>query len=77
MHPEIMENFQEKLRLVESDLVRTLNDDIAAMLAKHAAEGRLGSGDTIKRTMDFISEGNAKLFQTALNHIHTMDITYY
>ena len=77
MHPEIKENFQEKLRLVVDDLIRSLDDDIRAMLAKHAAEGRLRSGDTIKRTMDFISEGNSKLFQAVIDHIHSMEISYY
>jgi len=77
MHPEIKENFQEKLRLVVDDLIRTLDDDIRAMLAKHSADGRLRSGDTIKRTMEFISEGNYKLFQAVIDHIHSMEISYY
>jgi len=37
MHPEIKENFQEKLRLVVDDLIRSLDDDIRVMLAKRGA----------------------------------------
>jgi len=27
--------------------------------------------------MDFISEGNSKLFQTVIDHIHSMEMSYY
>jgi hypothetical protein len=77
MHPEIMANFQVKMRLVVDDLIRSLDDEIRSMLSMHAAEGRLSSGDTIKRTMGFICEGNTQLFQTVIGHVHAMDISYY
>ena len=77
MHPEIKENYQEKLRLTVADIISELGEKFKAMLAKHAAEGMLRSGNTIKRTMDFIAEGNTKLFQETLEYLRSLDLTYY
>lgn len=77
MHPEIKENFREKLRLTVADTVSNLDIDIKAMLAKHAAEGMLRSGNTIKKAMDLIAEGNARILQETLEHVNSLNLTYY
>lgn len=77
MHPEINENFKEKLRLVVLDLISTLDEDIKAMLAEHSANGLLRSGNTIKRTMYFIAKGNASLYQSVIDYIKELDLTYH
>jgi hypothetical protein len=77
MHPEIKENYQEKLRLTVAEIISDLGDKFKAMLAKHSAEGMLKSGNTIKRTMDFIAEGNSQLFQETLEYLRSLDLTYY
>lgn len=77
MHPEIKENFREKLRLTVADTISTLDVDIKAMLAKHAAEGMLRSGNTIKKTMDLISEGNARIYQETLQYVSSLNLAYY
>ncbi len=47
------------------------------MLAKHSAEGMLRSGNTIKKTMDLIAEGNEKIYSTILEHLKSIDLAYY
>ncbi|WP_444908925.1 hypothetical protein [Microbulbifer sp. TRSA005] len=77
MHPEIKENFQEKMRLVVLDLMSHMDEDIKAMLAEHSAKGLLRSGNTIKRTMDFIAQGNASLYQSVLDYFQDLNLAYY
>ena len=77
MHPEIKENFQEKLRLIVIDLVKILDDNIDAMLREHAAKGLVHSGITIKRTMGFIAEGNHSLYKEIIDHLKSLNIDYY
>lgn len=77
MHPEINENLQEKIRLTVLDLISSLDEDIRVMLAEHAAKGLLRSGNTIKRTMDFIAQGNASLYHSIIEYIQTLDLPYY
>src|SRR5690606_5676685 len=77
MHPEIKENFREKLRLIVTEMVSNLDHDIRAMLAKHSAEGMLRSGKTIKKTMELISDGNARIFQETLGYVQSLNLNYY
>lgn len=77
MHPEIKENFKEKMRLVVLDLISSLDENIQSMLAEHAAKGHLRSGNTIKRTMDFIAQGNASLYETVIDYIQVLELSYY
>lgn len=77
MHPEINKNFKEQLRLVVLAVIRTLDEDIKAMLAEHSANGLLRSGNTIKRTMDFIALGNASLYQSIIDYVKELDLTYH
>lgn len=76
MHPEIKANFQEKLRLNVSDLINSLDEKLKDMYAKHSASGQLRSGNTIKRTMDLIAEGDASLYQTSIEYLREQDISY-
>jgi hypothetical protein len=76
MHPDIKENYQEKIRLTIAEIIVELGEKFKAMLAKHAAEGMIGSGSTIKRTMDFIAEGNANLYKEILGYFQALDIAY-
>lgn len=77
MHPEIKENFREKLRLTVVDVIANLDIEMKAMFAKHSAEGMQRSGNTIKKTMDLISEGNAQLYKEILEYVSSLDIAYY
>lgn len=72
MNAEIRENYREKLRLTVEELISELGGKFKEMLAKHAAEGMLRSGNTIKRTMDLINEGSAHLFQETLEHLRSL-----
>lgn len=76
MHPDIKANFSEKLKLTVSDLIGELNNDFKAMVNLHASQGRLGSGDTIKKTMEFMSKANSSLFQVAIDHISSLNLNY-
>ena len=76
MLPKIKESFQEKLRLVLLDLLNSLDKNIELMLAEHSAKGLIRSGNTIKRTMDFIAQGNSEIYQAVINHLETLDIEY-
>lgn len=77
MHPEIEENLKEKLRLLVSDLILSVEDKIRLMMAEHSANGMLRSGNTIKRTMDYISEGNKLLYKESINYLHEVSLTYH
>jgi hypothetical protein len=77
MHPDIKENYRERLRLAFNDSIQSLSGKFEAMLALHAAEGRLGSGGTIKSTMDFIVEENAELYRVAIEHLKSLNPDYY
>ena len=76
MNPEVKENFEEKLRLANAEIIKTIDREIRVMHAEHARDGRLGSGDTIRRTMDMIEQGSSKLYQTVLDHLCTFTIDY-
>ena len=67
MNQEIEQNFKEKLRLILNDLIESLDRNFKKMLAEHSRDGLLGSGNTIRRTMDFISLENAKFYQEVIN----------
>lgn len=77
MHPEIHENYKEKLRLVVDELIDNLDSNIRKMLAEHSAKGLLRSGATVKKTMSFIATGNASLYEAVVQHINTLELNYY
>jgi len=77
MHPEIKQNYTEKLRLVTIKLLGILDQNIKVMLAEHSRDGLLGSGATIKKTMNFIAQENSNLYQEVLNHLGTLNQKYY
>lgn len=77
MDPEIRQNYIEKLRLVTLALLDVLDQDIKVMLAEHSSRGLLGSGATIKKTMDFIAKGNARLYQEALDHLRVLNPSFH
>jgi len=77
MHSEIKQNYIEKLRLVSLGLLEALDQDIKIMLREHARDGLVGSGATIKKTMDFIAQGNSSLYQAVLTHLSTLNPRFY
>lgn len=77
MNSEIKQNFEEKIRLVLVESKSTLNDDFELMLRRHAANGLVRSGNTIKATMDMISDLTSKLYQEILSHLDVLSIHYY
>ena len=76
MNPEIKENFEEKLRLANIDIDKILDKQIRTMLAEHSRDGMLGSGNTIRKTMDLIETGSSQLCQTVLDHLCTLTVDY-
>lgn len=77
MNSEILQNYTEKLRLVIQELLAHLDQDIKKMLAEHSRDGLLGSGATIKKTMNFISSYNSSLYQVIITHMRTLNLYYY
>ncbi|MEH6579700.1 MAG: hypothetical protein V7731_21800 [Amphritea sp.] len=77
MNPEIKENFAEKIRLANIDIIKSLDKQIRVMLAEHSRDGMIGSGNTIRKTMDFIEVGSSKLYQTVLDHLCTLSVDYH
>jgi|GEM_PF-1342930 len=76
MNNELMENFVEKLRLIRSELIVNLNNDYKRMLAEHSRDGMLGSGATIKKTMNFIVLGNASLYSQVIEYLKKLNVNY-
>jgi hypothetical protein len=76
MNSDIKENFAEKLRLANIEIIKSLDKQIRTMLAEHSRDGMLGSGNTIRKTMDLIEIGSSKLYQTVLDHLCTFTIGY-
>ena len=77
MHPEVKQNYIEKIRLISLELLKTLDQEIEIMLAEHARDGLVRSGATIKKTMDFIAKGNASLYQEILDHLAALKLSFY
>jgi len=77
MNQEIKENFRAKLRLVVRDLLESLDKNFKKMLAEHSRDGLLGSGNTIRKTMDFISLENSNFYREVMKHMQTLKLQYY
>jgi hypothetical protein len=73
---EIKENFEEALRLESRDQLKDLNKKYQAMISLHAAKGLLRSGATIKKTMEFITEGSEKLYESTLVFIRGNSVRF-
>ena len=76
MNPEIKANFDEKLRLTNVEIAKTLDKQIKIMLAEHAMDHMLGSGSTIQKTKDLIELSSSKLYQAVIEHLCTLNINY-
>jgi len=46
------------------------------MLAEHSRDGMLGSGATIKKTMNFIVVGNANLYSRVIEHLTKLNVNF-
>lgn len=68
-----IENFSEKLRLATKQLLQSLESDYQIMLREHSRDGKIGSGDTISKTMKNIAKRNAELYSHVLNHLVALD----
>ena len=77
MHPEIEENMKEKLRLLVVDLISAVEKKMQLMMADHSAKGMLKSGNTIKKTMDYISEENKTLYKESINYLNESSLNYH
>jgi len=77
MKSEIKQNFEEKLRLLNSQLLSSLDANIKTMMAEHARDGMVKSGNTIKRTMGFITTENSNLYHEITKHLETLKPDYY
>ena len=77
MNQEIEQNLKEKLRLVLNNLLESLDKKSKKMLSEHSKTGMLGSGNTIRRTMEFISQENLNFYQEVITHMKTLNLQYY
>ena len=77
MNQEIEQNLKEKMRLVLNDLLEALDIKIKKMFAEHSKTGMLGSGNTIRKTMNFIFQGNLNFYQEVIAHMKTLNLQYY
>lgn len=77
MNNEIKQNFEEKIRLVLIELKSTLEENFELMLRRHAADGLVRSGNTIKATMDMISRHTSELYDEILAYLDVLSIHYY
>lgn len=77
MPQEIKQNFTEKLRLICIELDSELDKKYRTMLAEHSRDGLLGSGATIKKTINFIAEGNSNFYRAVLDYLESSNIKYY
>lgn len=68
-----IENFREKLRLATRQLLEALQSDYKLMLREHSKDGKIGSGDTVSKTMKNISARHAELYTRVLNHLVALD----
>lgn len=77
MNIDSRQNFEEKIRLILIDSTSTLEEKFELMLRKHAADGLLRSGNTIKETMNMIAELTAKIYSEILTYIDALNLKYY
>jgi hypothetical protein len=77
MNIDSKQNFEEKIRLILIDSTFTLEEKFELMLRKHAADGLLRSGNTIKETMNMIAELTAKIYSEILSYIDVLNLKYY
>ncbi|TMN85266.1 hypothetical protein CWB72_20380, partial [Pseudoalteromonas phenolica] len=69
MNFDFKKNFEEKIRLILIDSTSSLDEQFELMLRKHAADGMLRSGNTIKQTMNMIAEFTTKIYSEILSYI--------
>jgi hypothetical protein len=77
MNIDSKQNFEEKIRLILIESTTTLEESFELMLRKHAADGLIRSGNTIKATMNMIAELTAKIYSEILIYIDTLNLKYY
>jgi hypothetical protein len=77
MNPDVEKNYKEKLRLSLLESIQSLDNKFEAMISMHASKGRLRSGSTIKRTMDFIAEENSEIYKVTIGHLKELKINFY
>ncbi|MEQ3515642.1 hypothetical protein ABMY35_20180 [Pseudoalteromonas sp. BZB3] len=76
MNFDFKKNFEEKIRLILIDSTSSLDEQFELMLRKHAADGMLRSGNTIKQTMNMIAEFTTKIYSEILSYIDTLNLKY-
>ncbi|WP_282146636.1 hypothetical protein [Alteromonas stellipolaris] len=76
MNTDSKQNFEEKIRLTLIESTSTLEEEFELMLRKHAADGLIRSGNTIKATMNIITELTARIYSEILSYIDALDLKY-
>jgi hypothetical protein len=77
MNLELRQNFEEKLRIFLINTTQAINVDFDSMLKKHAAESQLRSGNTIKQTMNMISDYDSKIYLEVISHMKALNLKFY
>ncbi|PHR54871.1 MAG: hypothetical protein COA47_14725 [Robiginitomaculum sp.] len=77
MNIQAKQNIEEKIRLILIESISSLEKDFEGMLRRHAADGLLRSGNTIKATMNMIADLSANLYSEILSHIDVLSLKYY
>lgn len=76
MNIHTKQNFEEKIRLILIESVSSLEEDFELMLRKHAADGMIRSGNTIKATMNMIAELTEKLYSDIMSYVDVLNLRY-
>ena len=77
MNIHTKQNFEEKIRLILIELVSSLENNFKLMLRKHAADGMIRSGQTIKATMNMIADLTEKLYTDIMSYVDILNLKYF
>jgi hypothetical protein len=77
MNIHTKQNFEEKIRLILIKSVSSLEEDFELMLRKHAADGMIRSGNTIKATMNMIADLTEKLYSDIMSYVDVLNLKYF
>ncbi|MBT4492464.1 MAG: hypothetical protein HOC70_04410 [Gammaproteobacteria bacterium] len=69
-------SLRAKSELLREDILNSLDDSIREMAANHARDGKLGSGDTIAKTMEFIRESDQEFYHEMHEHLVSLPFRY-
>lgn len=73
---ELIKNVEDKIGLLDDELISELDDSIRIMKADHSAKGLLKSGNTIKFVMDEINSTIEKYHFEIIKHIRSLPFSH-